>query len=205
MLAAGDVATAAAWNVITNDILQFAPFVQGVFTNEAARDAAITSPTEGMHIYLTAPTVPSATGATITGIRQVHNGANWVTVSPIMGVVAATEQNTSATYAAMTTPGPVVQVQTGTSALVTVSARISSAVATRYGYAGFSVSGATTIAAADTSAVVAGSSNAEITVDVSNSFYVTLNAGTNIFTMLYRRDVNNTSLGIRSLTVRGLA
>ena len=176
-----------------------------MFTTETARDAAITSPTEGMHIYLTAPTVPSATGATITGIRQVHNGANWVTVSPIMGVVATSEQNTSATYASMATAGPVVTIQTGTSALVTVSARINNAVATRYGYAGFSVSGATTIAAADTSAVIVGSSNAEITVDVSNSFYVTLSAGTNTFTMLYRRDVNNTSVGLRALTVRGLA
>jgi hypothetical protein len=50
----GDAVTAADYNIMANDVLQFAPFVQGVFTNEAARDAAVTSPTEGMHVYLTA-------------------------------------------------------------------------------------------------------------------------------------------------------
>jgi hypothetical protein len=41
-----------------------------VFTDEAARDAAITSPTEGMHAYLTASTVAAATGGTTAVQRR---------------------------------------------------------------------------------------------------------------------------------------
>ena len=57
------------------------------FTTEALRDAAITSPVEGMMAYITAPTIPTGTGngtAIIpSGIQTIYNGSVWVCVTPI--------------------------------------------------------------------------------------------------------------------------
>jgi len=179
--------------------------VQGVFTTEAARNTAITSPTEGMIVYLTAPTEPSGTGMTITGIRQVYDGAAWTTISPITGIVAAFETLTSATYADAPTAGPAVSIRTGITALVTISAQLRTS-STRYTFATFAVSGATTIAAADVNCVSLGSSVADLNATVSRTYLLTgLTAGVNTFTMKYRRDVNNTTAGDRSITVQGIA
>ena len=199
-VAAGDVATAAAWNVLTNDVIDVDSRLR-VFTTEAARNAAITSPTEGMQVYLTAPTVSAATGATITGIRQVYNGANWVTVTPLTGFVATLESTTSLSYVALTTPGPVVTIETGTIALVTLSAELQNGAAGRTPSAGFSVSGATTIAASDGARITVSSGGAQINVSCSNSFFVALTAGTNTFTMLYKATVDAVNFKDRTLTV----
>jgi len=206
-VAAGDVATAAAWNVLTNDILQFAPFVQGVFTTEAARDAAITSPTEGMHVYLTAPTVPSGTGATITGVDTVYNGTNWVCVTPIGGLIASEQDIIGASgYQDLTTAGPTVTMVTGTSVILTMTARTLNNVATQSTLMSVAISGATTISAA-TFATTYGNaafyfSSGNVTVTCSGTFLVTgLTPGTNTFKLQYSGNGNTSRWGNRHLTV----
>jgi hypothetical protein len=210
-VAAGDVATAAAWNVITNDILQFAPFVQGVFTNEAARDAAITAPTEGMHAYLTAPTVPAATGsitAISTGAQTIYNGTNWVCVTPV-GATSNINGNTTSTSYVTTLTGDStalsVTLVTGSIAMISMSARPYSG-ATGNCFLSFSVSGATTVAASD--------SNAAQTSIVSNGTYgqlsrtqiiTGLTAGTNTFTLNYKTSSPQIEYNLRSLVVSGIA
>ena len=99
-----------------------------VFTTEAARDAAITSPTEGMRAYITAPTIPAATGGITnipTGIQTIYNGSVWVCITPVGAGETATGTTTSASYTATLSgsPGtnPTVTLVTGTSAIVSVS------------------------------------------------------------------------------------
>jgi hypothetical protein len=211
VLAAGDVATAAAWNVITNDILQFAPFVQGVFTNEAARDAAITSPTEGMHAYLTAPTAPAATGVVTylpTGIQTIYNGAAWVCDTPISAftVNVGTTTSTSYTTSLSGSPGtnPSVTISTGTTALITTAAEVFNT-GTQYEYLVISVSGATTIAANDDNGQVVGGVTSTI-ASVGATFAISgLTAGINTFTLNYRTDGGTATFRKRRLTVKGIA
>lgn len=124
----GDAVTAADYNIMANDVLQFAPMVQGVFTNEAARDAAITSPTEGMHAYLTAPTVPAVTGATAylpTGVQTIYNGSVWVCVTPVAALQTGNMTVTSSTAAnfLLSSVPLTMTLVTGTTALITVSGR----------------------------------------------------------------------------------
>ena len=201
-VASGSVWTASQVNVITNDILQFAPYVQGVFTNEAARDAAITAPTEGMHAYLTAPTVPTGTG----GAQTIYNGAAWVCVTPQGATVATSQTTSSNTYADLATVGPAVTLVTGTSAIVTVCAQTTNNAAATNNV-GYAVSGASTIAATDTtSAILVASAAGVPNLTVSTTQIITgLTAGTNIFTMKYKVSVNTGTFVNRSITVQGIA
>jgi len=211
-VAAGDVATAAAWNVITNDILQFAPFVQGVFTTEAARDAAITSPTEGMHAYLTASTVAAATGSTTavpTGVQTIYNGSVWVCVTSIGAFSLLNTANTTSTSYVTTltadTTAISVTLVTGTTAKIDLNAhaRINSADSV---YLTYSVSGATTIAAADANGVRVAHVAANGAFAHARSAIITgLTAGTNTFTLNYRVSASTSTWETRSLVVSGVA
>jgi len=207
----GDAVTAADYNIMANNALQFAPFVQGVFTTEAARDAAITSPTEGMHAYLTAPTVPAATGDTYsavpTGIQTIYNGSSWVCVTPVSADTDTGGTTTSGTATPTLTSGgtnPTVTLTTGTSALMQYSAFLqnSSQATTNLTV---SISGATTRAA--TNAASFDQFNAGWGSTVSRSLVITgLTAGTNTFTLNYHRQSSGTlTAAQRSITVQGVA
>jgi hypothetical protein len=213
-VAAGDVATAAAWNVIANDIIQIGGLAQGVFTNEAARDAAITSPTEGMIVYLTAPTVPAATGTTTfipSGIRTVYNGSVWVCVTPVAASTPAIGTTTSTTYTATLTgsPGtnPSITLVTGTTAVISLKGFSTSSAGNYYMLLSVAVSGASTIAASDDWAGYAyisgtneGNTNG-VTVIIPG-----LTAGTNTFTLNYRlSSATSTTFQARSIIGYGIA
>ena len=186
-----------------------------VFTTEAARDAAITSPTEGMRAYLTASTVAAATGATTTvptGVQTIYNGSVWVCVTPICGrSEVSTTGTTSATYVTTLTGDATaisVTLVTGTTALMTINT---------YGYASaastsrmtYAVSGATTISAltndfagtlCDWSAGFLGGNFMCRTRIISG-----LTAGTNTFTLNYRTSAGTAYFDQRALTVCGVA
>ena len=211
----GDAVTAADYNIMANNALQFAPFVQGVFTNEAARDAAITSPTEGMHVYLTAPTVPAATGAITavpTGIQTIYNGSVWVCVTEI-GARSETNASTQSTSFVSTLTGDATAISvtlvTGTTALVSFSFSAFTSGTTLF--AAVAVSGASTIAASNgKSALKQDLSNAVANISThGNSFVFTgLTAGTNTFTLQYKTGsaVNAYfDTGGRNLVVKGIA
>lgn len=184
-----------------------------VFTNEAARDAAITSPTEGMRAYLTAPTVPAATGGTTsvpTGVVTIYNGSAWVCVTPVSAIQTATGTTTSGTYTATLTGGGTnasVTLTTGTTALLMLSVTGSVSPAPTTIAAGVAVSGATTRAVAgDSNAVYVGISGGYIGMMSCAKVITGLTAGSNTFTIQYLSGAGNTaSFYDRSITVQGIA
>jgi hypothetical protein len=168
---------------------------RGVYTNEAARDAEIGSPTEGMMAYLTAPTVPAAAGDTTavpSGITTVYNGSAWVCVTNVAAYTSATGTTTSTSFTASLSgsPGtnPSVTVTTGTTALVIVTCELWNNTGGNGSIASVAVSGATTVSAAD----ALGASNAITTAVGSSRTYVAtgLTAG---------------NFRYRSLVVKGVA
>jgi hypothetical protein len=205
---AGEVLTAAFWNEqVRDNMLMGNP----VFTNEAARDAAISSPVEGQRCYLTDPTVPAATGATTiipSGIQTVYNGSQWVCITPVSAFTLATGTTTSTSYTASLggTPGtnPSVTLRTGTAAVVVVSAFMQNGGA-NLASTSVAVSGATTLAASDDSALLISMGSLD-TIQAS-SFIVlsSLTGGTNTFTLNYRVSGTTGSFLRRGISVYGLA
>ena len=186
---------------------------RNVFTNEAARDAAITSPVEGMMAYLTAPTVPAATGATTavpTGVTTIYNGSVWVCVTPVSAFSRTTASTTSTSnVTTLTGDGTAISVTlvTGTSALVCVSGLFQPGGGALTAYTATAVSGATTISAASSTVTTAfAQANASYFSPFSVVATMTgLTAGTNTFTLNYSTSANTVNFYQRYLTVQGIA
>jgi hypothetical protein len=205
---AGEVLTAAFWNTqVRDNILMGNP----VFTNEAARDAVITAPSEGQRAYLTAPTVPAATGASTflpTGIQTIYNGSAWVCVTPVGAFTFAGGTTNSASYTATLSgsPGtnPSVTLSTGTTVLVSFSNTCSNSSAT-ISRTSVAVSGATTLAASDNYAPTNSTSGVTLTVGIK-AIISGLTAGINTFTLQYKVPGGITyTTSERHLTVVGIA
>ena len=211
----GDAVTAADYNIMANNDIQIATMARGVFTNEAARDAAITSPTEGMHVYLTAPTVPAATGEFTlipTGVQTIYNGSVWVCLTEVAAFTTTFGNTTSTSLTTTLSSGgtnPSVTCVTGTTALVTLSAQaFSDSTAAQTATICVSVSGATTIAAAQANGLRFQPASQAATYDnPTNITFVlrSLTAGTNTFTLNYAVGTSNGTWFNRRLSVRGIA
>jgi hypothetical protein len=208
--AAGEILTAAQMNAIGDNLVAAGP----IFTNEAARDAAITAPFEGQRAYLTAPTVPAATGTTTavpTGVTTVYNGSVWVCMTSI-GASSATSgtTTTSASYVTTLTGDATaisVTLVTGTTALVSIFANMSNAGTGFLSFLSCGVTGAGTVAAADS---FSASMNHTANFRTPGSFTRVLSgltAGTNTFTLSYRVQSggNAGTYDGRGLAVRGIA
>lgn len=202
----GAILTAAQLNEqLRDNMLAGGP----IYTNEAARDAAITAPFEGQRAYLTAPTVPAATGgltAVPTGITTIYNGAAWVCTTPVSAQTTNSGTTTSTSFTATLSgsPGtnPSVTLSTGTTALITISANISNN-GGGYAIASTAVSGATTVAASDNYSIVTAVSTDLVS---SYTFVITgLTAGSNTFTLQYRATTATSAFVRRAITVQGIA
>jgi hypothetical protein len=208
----GQILTAAAMDKVREAMF----FGQATFTNEAARDTAFANPgalapitlQEGMRAYLTAPTVPAATGATTalpTGITTIYNGTNWVCATPVSAFTATNGTTTSTSFTATLTSGgtnPSVTLVTGTTALVMVSATTSCTSGFTHNM-GVAVSGATTLAASTAQGVYSTQSTAN---RHSDQYVLTgLTAGTNTFTLQYITAAGTASFSQRNITVIGIA
>jgi microcystin-dependent protein len=186
-----------------------------VFTTEAARDAAITSPVEGMRVYLTAPTIPAATGVETyvpTGVQTIYNGSVWVCVTEVGAFTSDQGNTTSTSYTATLNGGntnPSVTLVTGTTVVITLSASmLSNGGTSRMGIA---VSGASTISASDAKCI----RHEDLSNAAANErshgatlMLTGLTAGTNTFTLQYKHTViaaNTSYFRNRMLTVRGIA
>jgi hypothetical protein len=181
------------------------------FTTEAARDAALTAPTEGMFAYLTAPTVPAATGEFTkipSGILTIYNGTNWTCITPVSAETTTGGTTTSGTFTPTLTSGgtnPSVTLTTGTTAIVSIRARGGGP-----GTAGFSfyqvapaVSGATTLAANERWGITSGNT-ATAPSGFGATFIMTgLTAGTNTFTLNYVGNSGTASFSFREIIVAG--
>ncbi len=178
-----------------------------VFTNEAARAAAITAPTEGMVAYLTAPTVPTATGGTTyvpSGVITIYNGSVWACVTEVSAFTAESGTTTSASYTPTTTLGtnPSVTLVTGTTVVLSYNALLSNTGANNTWLA-IAVSGATTRAANDLECLVMGTVSG---LTLGRTLVLGgLTAGTNTFTMNYKVTAGTGSFAWRSLTAKAIA
>jgi hypothetical protein len=211
---AGQTLTAASMEALRGN----ANAGHNVFTTEAARDAAITAPTEGMMAYLTAPTsaIVTATGTTTavpTGVTTIYNDSVWVCVTPI-GANSNTSGTTSAAGFVTTLTGDSTPISatlvTGTTALINIYVRGSNnGAGGLLDFQGtYSVSGATTVAASSNDAAKHSISGGGAGTHASYTRIITgLTAGTNTFTLNYTA-VNAASVSTyvqRYLTVQGIA
>jgi hypothetical protein len=184
-----------------------------VYANEAARDAAIPAPSEGMQCYLTAPTIPAATGVSTflpPGITTIYDGSAWVCVTEISAANDAVNTTTSSTsyVTTLTNDGTAISVTlvTGTRALVSMTMEMNSGASNEI-FLSVSVSGATTVAAADTRAAKFISNvNYFGNNAIARTFvFPSLTAGTNTFTLNYRTTAGTSGMYKRSLIVKGIA
>lgn len=174
-----DTDTTRVWDGTTWDVIGV-----GVFTSTTRPS----SPYEGKLIY-----------ETDTDLVRVWNGSSWITVgatSPITAVgsatVATSQSTTSTSYTDLATVGPTVTITTGTTAIVWISNRNTNNSGNANNSTGnnamsFAVSGATTIAAADTTGITVPTIHNTQEQSVGAVFRVTgLTAGSNTFTAKYR-------------------
>jgi len=202
----GQVLTAANMNTLQQQAVM-------TFTTEAARDAALTSPSEGMVAYLTAPTVPAATGGVTyipTGVRTIYNGTNWVCITPVGAFTSNLGTTTSSSYTATLSGSPgtnaSVTLVTGTTALISIRSLLDQNTVGFYAAVSVAVSGAGTVAATDQSSLYF-SKSSNGSVNAGTTFLLSgLTAGTNTFTLQYKMDGGGTaSFRERGITVQGVA
>jgi hypothetical protein len=209
-VSAGDTFPASAYNIISADLQDHESrlvAMSGVYTNEAARDAAITSPTEGMRAYITASTVAAATGSITrvpTGIQTIYNGSAWVCVTEVAAGSETLSNFTSSIYTNTflgDTTVISVTLSTGTSAFVTYhqGGYTGNTLAT---FTGVAVSGATTIAASDS----VGTFSPTIGSSAAGIYFPNLTAGINTFTLQMRSTTYTIQYASnRHLCVKGIA
>jgi hypothetical protein len=129
---------------------------------------------------------------------------NWAsaTLNAATATVATSQSTTSGTYVDLATVGPAVTVTTGTKALVILAVQLQNDTALGLASMGFAVSGATTLAAAQATAV-SGRANADFISQMSAVYLVTgLTAGSNVFTAKYQRlSLGTSTFSNRVITV----
>jgi len=153
------------------------------------------SPFEGQMIY-----------ETDTNLLLVYNGSAWVCLTAQSATVLTLENTTSTTYTDLATSGPAVTLNTGITALVTVSCACDNDTGTlgsELTYMSAAVSGATTLAASDNYATE--HRLGPNLVSVSSTFLLTgLTAGSNTFTAKYRASASRGRFRKRTITVVGI-
>jgi hypothetical protein len=161
--------------------------------------------TNGDLDYFTTGTTKARLAIGTNGQVLTSNGTIPTWATPAASIPAnsaatvATSQSTSSTsYTDLTTAGPAVTVTTGTKALVIVSYLATDGVNVGQSM-GYAVSGATTIAATDTTALFS-QVNASFITNFSRASVVTLTAGSNTFTAKYKV----VSAGTRSFANRDI-
>ena len=186
----------------------------GVFTTEAARDAAITSPTQGMHAYLTAPTtaIVDATGlvtAIPTGVQTIYDGSVWVVVTPVSACTTTSGTRASGAWGALTGGGtnPTVTIATGTMVRVSMSAKISNNISGNASQMALAVSGASTVGAGSFGFNVMGRTTSNYDSSYHVDFIATLpSPGVCTFTPNYVASTSTIgTFGNRSITITGIA
>ena len=161
---------------------------------QATSSTRPSSPWTGQHVY-----------ETDTSLELVYNSSAWVCITPQSSSDTTSRTSTATSYTTLT-GAPAVTVSTGTKALITVTAELSSSVA-GYARAGVVVSGASTIAAAANKSATSyfGASTLGNNITVSYTYMETgLTAGSNTFTMQVISPGSTLTIVNKSLTVVGI-
>jgi hypothetical protein len=145
---------------------------------------------------------------TDTKISLIYNGSAWVCLTPQSTTINASGSRSSTAYGDLGTgAGPAISIQTGSKALVTISA-VAQSLFNNFMYISFGVTGASTITAIDdystwTRELTAGGGFGS---GISRTFIITgLTSGVNTFTMKYRGSAGNAvDYAFRSITVVGI-
>lgn len=141
-------------------------------------------------------------GAVLTAAQMNILGGDISFLVASGNTVATSQTTTSATYGDLTTVGPAVTATTGANAIVILSANISNS-ASDASLMGYAISGATTLAASDNTAL--GSANTGFGIQSSYIAVQTgLTAGSNTFTAKYRTTGGTATFVNRVLTVFAL-
>jgi hypothetical protein len=206
----GNVLTAAQMNAIGDNLWAGGP----VYATYADLIAAITSPFEGQRAYITGPvsgtvTATGAITAVPTGINVVYNGAAWVCTTEVGGGSNTSATTSSTSYVTtLTSDGTAISCSllTGTTAMISYSAIGYNNTAASSCYATISVSGATTIAAADSNSSGATSAGTNYGINMNRTMILTgLTAGVNTFTLNYKVNSGTATYLNRNLVVKGIA
>ncbi len=143
--------------------------------------------------------------ATTAGRWFVATGSNAIAERAIERATVATAQSLgSATYTDLTTAGPAVTVTTGTKAIVVVAANILITVQPNRGKMSYAVSGATTIAADDSTCLAFRAALNNQEARASAMSIPVLTAGSNVFTAKYESTGSSSTFSDRSIIVMGL-
>jgi hypothetical protein len=208
-------------DLVTDLPADFEVALQGVDTqmktNADAATQKATLTTKGDIYAATGTSTPARLGVGTNGQLLVADsttatGLAWATAGSSIpansaATVATAQTTSSATYTDLATAGPAVTVTTGTKALVIVSSAMRDTGGTNnVAYMSYAVSGATTVAATDASAIafVSTNINAGNVFRFSAASVVTLTAGSNTFTAKYRTS-NVTDYSNRAIFVMNLA
>jgi hypothetical protein len=165
---------------------------------------------KGDVITATADNTPARLGVgsnnqVLTADSTAATGLKWATISSSPGSatsrVDTLQTTTSTSYAALAT-AQAVTLTTGTKVLVIISAKTEQ-LASNPRSISYSISGATTIAASDTWAIVSGTDQAGESQQLSCSYvsYQTVTAGSNTFTMLFKTTGGTATFSNRQITV----
>jgi hypothetical protein len=168
--------------------------------------------TTGDTIYSSSGSTPARLGIGTAGqVLQVNSGATapeWATPASSSPASASarveTEQGTtSSSFTDLSTSGPAVTLTTGTKVLVIVTAEMMNTSAVESNIASFAISGATTVAAGTIDWYVRsmiGTANERERFSAATR-YASLTAGSNTFTMKYRRTGGTAYFGQREIIV----
>ena len=145
----------------------------------------------------------------LTADSSTATGLKWAAVAAIpanaVAIVAASETTSSTSYTDLTTAGPAVTLTTGTKALVIVTSASFNNTNAQGPFMGYAVSGATTIAATDTTASYVQRESAVQKTRYSCVSSITLTAGSNTFTAKYRTSTGTATFSDREIFVINLA
>lgn len=125
----------------------------------------------------------------------VSTGVNAITVRvPATARVETSQSTSSSTYTNLATVGPAITVTTGTIAIVSFAAHMQNNLSDNACIASVQVSGASSVAASDNWAIVTDGvpANQAIRIGMTHVFSG-LTAGSNTFTMKYRRGAGSSS------------
>jgi hypothetical protein len=151
-------------------------------------------------------------GQILTADSAETTGLKWVAAAPSIpanatATVATAADCTANTYSDLAQSGPAVTVTTGTKALVIVTATQKSVTAGIRSFMGYAVSGSTTIAATDETALIKLQNTTNASNErASSASVVTLTAGSNTFTAKYKTTSSDIStFSDRTIFVMNLA
>lgn len=209
-VSSGQTITSAGYNQLIANSAMACP----TFADETTRDAAITSPEEGMMCCIQTPSAAQVTATgTVAMVPQCayyyHNGTVWVHTLQFPAAYSNTSATTTSAAYSSTVAGDAtllsVTLRTSSRVRVNIAAQCSHSAAAGVVYLGWGVSGATTLAPADVTAAYSTCAGANYQMALAGSInYSGLSNGVNTFYLSYKTSAATATFTRRSISVDAL-